>query len=142
MISSTAEYALRAVIYLAAGSPRPVSRKRIAQDTDIPKDYLVRVLMQLEQADILISQRGPGGGYRLKRDVEELTVYDVLAAVSELPRIKQCPLGIEDHVDLCPLHARLDEVAALAEAAYRATSLADLIPCRARKQGCQFPKTQ
>ena len=140
VINVTAEYALRAVVYLACSDRVAVSRDRIAQDTKIPTDYLVRVLMSLDSAGVVISQRGRGGGYRLNREVEELTVYDVIAAVSALPRIDKCPLGIAEHINLCPLHARLDEVAALADAAYRATTISELIPhAPKKKQGCSFP---
>ncbi len=140
MINATAEYALRAVVYLAGYDSEFVSRDRIAQETRIPSDYLVRVLMSLDEAGILSSQRGRSGGYRLNRDVDELTVYDVIAAVSALPRIDKCPLGIAEHIDLCPLHARLDEVAALADAAYRATLISELLPNKRKaKAGCTFP---
>lgn len=140
MINATAEYALRAVVFLAGCDDGFVSRERIAQATQVPPDYLVRVLMSLDEAEVLTSQRGRSGGYRLQRNVHELTVYDVIAAVSALPRIEKCPLGIAEHIHLCPLHKRLDEVAALADAAYRATLIAELLPIKRKsKSGCTFP---
>ncbi len=140
MINATAEYALRAVVFLAGDDTEFVSRDRIARETKIPSDYLVRVLMSLDEAGVVSSQRGRSGGYRLNHSATDLTVYDVIAAVSALPRIDKCPLGIEEHIDLCPLHARLDQVAALADAAYRATSIAELLPGKRKaKQGCSFP---
>lgn len=141
MINATAEYALRAVVYLAGRAPGYTSREQIALETVIPSEYLVHVLMTLDDAKIIISQRGRNGGYQLVGDAAELTVYDVIAAVSALPRVDKCQLGIEEHIDLCPLHARLDEVAALVEAAYRATSIAELIPRKCKpKTGCAFPR--
>ncbi len=140
MINATAEYALRAVVFLAGCDDEFVSRERIAQETRIPPDYLVRVLMSLDEAEILTSQRGRNGGYCVQRDIDKLTVYDVIAAVSALPRIDKCPLGIAEHIHLCPLHKRLDEVAALADAAYRATLIAELLPAKRKsKSGCTFP---
>ncbi|MCA9157543.1 MAG: Rrf2 family transcriptional regulator [Planctomycetales bacterium] len=142
MINATAEYALRAVVFLASNESEYVSRGRLARETKIPSDYLVRVLMSLDEAAVLTSQRGRRGGYRLNCKANELTVYDVIAAVTALPTIVKCPLGIEEHIDLCPLHARLNEVAEMAVAAYRATSVAELLPkeCKAAS-GCAFPQS-
>jgi len=100
----------------------------------------VRVLQSLADAGIVASQRGPGGGYRLSVDANQLTVFDVIDAVSASPRTESCPLGIEDHIDLCPLHARLNEVAALVEDAYRQTVISEMIPAsKAKKKACDFP---
>lgn len=142
MISTTAEYALRAVVYLASTGGKTIVREEVARQTQVPSDYLVKVMKALDSAEIIVSIRGPGGGYRLERSADELTVYDVVSAVTELPRIKTCPLGIEEHVNLCPLHARLDEVAALTEAAFRATPISDLLPRKSRKPKCTFPTTK
>lgn len=60
-----------------------------SRGTRIPPDYLVRVLMSLDEAEILTSQRGRNGGYCVQRDIDKLTVYDVIAAVSALPRINR-----------------------------------------------------
>jgi DNA-binding IscR family transcriptional regulator len=59
--------------------------------------------------------------------MEEMTIYDVVQAMGELPRIRECPLGLPEHVTLCPLHARLDEAIELVEKAFRATTIAELV---------------
>ncbi|MCA9140765.1 MAG: Rrf2 family transcriptional regulator [Planctomycetales bacterium] len=141
MITTTAEYALRATVFLAACDSGTVSREEISSATQVPMDYLVKVMKMLDQAGITQSQRGPGGGYRLAKSAEDLSVYDVVAAVSELPRIETCPLGIAEHINLCPLHARLDSVAALTESAFRETPLSELVPRKGGKSNCSFPKS-
>jgi Rrf2 family protein len=138
MLSTTAEYALRAMVYLASSQSVP-TRREIAAATLIPEAYLVKVLQLLEQAELITAKRGPGGGYLFNGDVETVTVFDVISAISELPRIEKCPLGLKEHVKLCPLHARLDQVARLAEEAYRKTPLSDLLPKRSSSR-CDFPK--
>lgn len=138
MLSTTAEYALRAIIYIASQQDMP-TRREIANATQVPEAYLVKVLGLLEQSQLILAKRGPGGGYSLVDAVESTTVFDVISAIAELPRIEKCPLGLSDHATLCPLHARLDEVARLAEEAYRQTKLSDLLP-RARGNRCHFPK--
>ncbi|MCA9127556.1 MAG: Rrf2 family transcriptional regulator [Planctomycetales bacterium] len=142
MLSKTAEYALRVVVFLVGESSRMPTRAEIATSTRVPLAYLTKVLRSLEHAGIVKPKRGPGGGFLLSRDKQSLTVYDVIAAVAELPRIKACPLGISTHKELCPLHARLDAVAKLTEDAYRQTLVLDLLPYRQNQRpgnGCSFP---
>lgn len=141
MINTTAEYALRAVVYLASAENDTLGRTLIVEHTQIPSNYLVKVMKMLEVAGIIQSRRGPGGGYRLVCEPNDLSVYDVVIAVSGFQRIESCPLGIREHIHLCPLHARLDAVAALAEQALRQTSISDLIPPAKKGPQCIFPKT-
>jgi len=141
MISQTAEYALRAVVFLIRHRTTPRTRAEIAVGSMIPVDYLTRVLKRLSTRGIVTSRRGPGGGYMIAPDSEDLTVYAVVDSVSAVPRIENCPLGLPDHEELCPLHAKLDEAAALVEKCFRETRVADLIPKRRRtkKSQCAFP---
>lgn len=133
MISKTAEYALRAVVYLAAESKEEngnglLTLGQIAEGTQAPLGYLSKVLQQLTHAGIVISQRGLGGGFRLARPPQNITVYDVVQPVDPIGRITVCPLGLEAHAHkLCPLHAHLDSAAEKVEAAFRAAVIADLI---------------
>lgn len=142
MINTTAEYALRAVVFLAADDREIIGREDISTATQIPLNYLVKVMKALDEAGIIQSQRGPGGGYRLVCDADELSAYDVVVAVSVFPRIESCPLGNEGHTNLCPLHSRLDAVAALAEAAYRQTVISELVPGDESGIRCMFPKPE
>ena len=134
MISRTAEYALRAVVHLAACTTAgdmdtSQTLEQIAAGTKVPSGYLSKVLQQLAKADIVISQRGLGGGFRLARLPGEITVYDVVQPVDPINRITTCPLKLEAHAQgLCPLHANLDAAAANIENAFRSTTIAQLSP--------------
>jgi len=140
VISSTSEYALRIVALLATSADYSASREELAVGTKVPRGYLVKVMKQLDQAGIIASQRGRGGGYRLLKTPDELTVYDVIVAIEELPRIENCPLGRPDHIKLCPLHKRLDDAAAQVEQAYRETLIGELIAERRTQSQCSFPQ--
>ncbi len=55
-------------------------------------------------------------------------MLDVVNAVEKLERIRRCPLGLKSHRHkLCPLHRRLDQVAAMVEQAYAETTIAEII---------------
>jgi Rrf2 family protein len=127
-IPKTAEYALRAVVWLA-GQERPsLSREEIARGTRVPPGYLSKVLNDLKRAGILSSLPGRGGGFTLQRLPAEISVLDVISAIGPLQRIRSCPLGLASHGDrLCALHKRLDLAMAATEEAFAVTSIADIL---------------
>lgn len=127
MLSKTAEYALRAVTCMAEKSEMPASADSLAEKTKVPRRYLTRVMQDLATAELVTSRSGPGGGYLLAKAIDELTILDVINAVSPLERIKSCPLGLDSHTSLCPLHAELDRAYAATEAAFAAVTLKQLL---------------
>lgn len=128
MISQTTEYALRAVVWLAANPEKPLTAQQIAEATRVPAGYLAKVLQGLSRAGLLHSQRGLGGGFTLARMPDDLTVWEVVQAVDPLKRIHECPLGFEAHGhELCPLHKQLDETIALIEQSFTQCKISKLI---------------
>lgn len=140
MISSTAQYALRAVVYLATQENDYVVRSDIADATLVPQDYLLKVLGLLDAAGVVESRRGPGGGYRLTEVPSKITTLQVVLAVDTIPRITECPLGITGHTKLCPLHQLLDDASKRVEDAFRETTIEALISGRKKSKSCEFPK--
>lgn len=141
MFSQTVEYALRAVVHLAAQSPEPQTTEQIAEVTLVPRAYLSKVLQALVRAGVVHSQRGIGGGMTLVTSPESLTILEVVNAVEPIQRIRTCPLGLAAHgVRLCPLHKRMDAALAMVEDAFRSTTLAEVLaePTRSRPL-CRFP---
>ena len=122
MLPKTAEYALRAVIWLGRNE-MSVAAEPLAKGTKVPRRYLHTVLQQLVRAGLVESQPGPGGGYRLARQPAEITIFDVVSAVAELDRICSCPLGLSSHIRLCPLHKKLDDAYAAMEKALREVTI-------------------
>lgn len=139
MFSQTAEYALRAIIYLASREGTPQTTQQIAKATQVPTGYLSKVMQGLGRARLVQSQRGLHGGFTLVRSAEELTVLDVIQAVDPIQRIHSCPLGIKGHINLCPLHRRLDQAMNLVEEALRKSSIAELLAEPERARGIPIP---
>ena len=128
MISQTAEYALRAVVVLGARPDRPTTTQEIARASRVPGGYLSKVLQSLGRAGLVEARRGLRGGYVLSRQLDRITVYDVVNAVDPLKRILHCPLGLSAHAErLCSLHRRLDDAVAMLETQFRSTTIADLL---------------
>jgi len=141
MISQTAEYALRAIVYLSNQTNGARTVAQIAQETLVPAGYLAKVMQSLSRAGLVKSQRGAGGGFVLDRDPAELSVLEVIDAADPIRRFPECPLGIASHGrQLCPLHRRLDDAAQAIEDTFCQTMISDLLDTpRARKSRCRFP---
>jgi Rrf2 family protein len=81
-ISAKADYAVRAVVELAAADgDKPVKAERIANAQEIPLNFLENILGELRHAGIVRSHRGAEGGFRLAKPANEVTVADVIRAV-------------------------------------------------------------
>lgn len=128
LLSDASEYALRAVTWLAQDASRPEKVRDIAEATHAAPGYLVKVLQSLAKAGILSAQRGTRGGFVLIRDPAQLSVWDVISAVDPVERIQQCPLHLDSHRErLCPMHQRIDQALAMVEAAFRSSTIADML---------------
>jgi Rrf2 family protein len=142
VISQTAEYALRAVVYLASqGEPR--TTQQIARTTRVPVGYLAKVMQALARCGLVHSQRGLHGGFTLVKPPKQLTVWEVIDAVDPIQRIHSCPLGLKSHgVNLCPMHRRLDDAMAGVEKAFKKSTVAELLADpNPSKPLCEFPQS-
>lgn len=127
MLPKTAEYALRAIVWLARNEQSLESADALAARTQIPRRYLHKVLQDLARGGLVRSQPGPGGGYALDCKPEKTSILDVVNTVAPVERIRTCPLGLPGHTRLCPLHRELDKAYAATEKALASVTLASLV---------------
>lgn len=80
-VSAKVDYAVRAAVELAGAGDGPLKGERVAAAQDIPLKFLENILVDLKQAGLVRSQRGPEGGYWLARPANEVSVADVIRAV-------------------------------------------------------------
>jgi Rrf2 family protein len=80
-ISAKVDYAIRAMVELAAAPPGTVKVERISTEQRIPRKFLENILLDLRHAELVVSRRGVEGGYRLARPPEEISIADVIRAV-------------------------------------------------------------
>ncbi len=107
LYSRPCEYAIRALAFLARSPGRPSARGReIARAEKIPAPVLGKILQELVRKGLLASRRGPGGGFRLARRPQLITLRDIVAAVDGLDHFLECAVGLErcDDDAPCPLH--------------------------------------
>jgi Rrf2 family protein len=80
-VSAKVDYALRALAELAASPAATVKAERLANAQEIPLKFLENILLELRRAEIVASQRGTEGGYRLAKPAAEISMADVIRAV-------------------------------------------------------------
>lgn len=107
MISKTAEYALRAVLFIAKESERgPVRANELARVLGVPANYLSKILHTMARAGLLTSGRGPRGGFQLAKAADETLLADVLEALDPSLLRSDCLLGnpVCSDEEACAVH--------------------------------------
>ncbi len=83
-LSTKARAAVEAALYLASHHDRgPCNANDICRDQNISVSYLEQLFAALRQHGLVVGVRGPGGGYRLAKPPEEISVADVITAVDD-----------------------------------------------------------
>ena len=130
MLSQTAEYALRTVLYLAdRGADRLVGADELATALHLPRNYLSKTLHRLTRERILASARGKGGGFRLAIDPARLTLLQVIEPFDAISAERRCLLGRPacDDRHPCPAHHRWKAVSTRVADFFRGTTVAELM---------------
>ena len=109
MLSNTSRYALRAVIYLASkGSDgERIGIKKIAEDLDIPSPFLGKILQTLAKKKLLLSTKGPNGGFAFPGDATTVTLYDIIAVIDGEELFTRCLLSdknCSEEKEVCAMH--------------------------------------
>lgn len=102
MLSATAEYALRAMTYLACvPRDRIVLGRDLSREADVPPAYLTKVLLALRNAGLVDTVRGTGGGYRLRKPPDQIYLMDIVELFDGRKTQSTCLLG---HSKECSEH--------------------------------------
>lgn len=92
-LSPSDEYALRAVICIAAGGDRWIPARDVAEIASVPPAYLSKVLRRLVMSGILLARKGHHGGFRLARPVAEIRVSSILECTEGWTGDEHCAFG-------------------------------------------------
>ena len=95
-LSTKGRYAVTAMMDLALHDRSgPVTLAEISECQDISLSYLEQLFAKLRKGELVEGVRGPGGGYRLARAAQDITVADIICAVDENVDATRCA-GRED----------------------------------------------
>lgn len=113
MFSNSCKYAIRATVYLSVFSrgEKKIGLKEIADALHLPSPFLAKILQNLAKHGILLSTKGPHGGFTLKRSAQDISLMDIVEVIDGhetfdtcLVRDAKCsdeePCGIHDKVTL------------------------------------------
>jgi len=96
------------MLYIAMNSSKDenVGLIEIAENQEIPRHFLSKILQQLVKAGLLESMKGPNGGFKLSKKPEKITLLQIIKAIDGLDVFTQCGIGFkkcsDDHP--CPIH--------------------------------------
>jgi Rrf2 family protein len=129
MLNQSAEYALRAALYMAQGGDGAYKAPDIASALGLPNTYLSKVMHQLVRAGVLRSVRGPTGGYTLARDPGRISLNDIASPFQALQPRSQCLLGNRacDRTHPCAAHGRWSRINDTIASHLNNTTLADML---------------
>jgi FeS assembly SUF system regulator len=127
-LSKLTDYAVVVLVRLS-GMEGVQTSPGLATATGIPEPTVAKVLKALTASDLVASQRGARGGYRLNRDLSGIPIADVIAAIDGPIALTACVegtgLGCESQ-GLCPMRGRWDPVNDAIHKALSAITLADM----------------
>ncbi len=129
MITKTGIHAITAVAALAEIERGTYAGAGdIAERTGAPRNYLGKLLKTLAEEGVLESQKGKGGGFRLARSANAISLYDVMEPIERVSRWSGCFLGrprCSDHAP-CAVHQRWGTVRDAYLLFLKSTTVADL----------------
>lgn len=134
MLSNTCKYAIRALVYLAMHQKDDgkIGIKQISEELKIPAPFLGKIMQQLAKNKILISSKGPHGGFALAKDPDTISLYDIVAIVDGTEVFDQCLFGLKicendpEKKAYCPLHKRSEPVRRELKHLYQENSIGEL----------------
>ena len=131
-LTTKGRYAVTAMLDLALNEARgPIRLAAISQRQGISLSYLEQLFAHLRRRDLVRSVRGPGGGYRLKRAVAEISVAEVISAVNEDTDATRCGGRGDCHEgDICLTHHLWMDLSDQIRAFLSEITLADLVARR------------
>lgn len=125
----TTEYAFRIMSHMALDRDKIYRSDDIYEDLKIPFRYLRRLLTLLSKKGLLVSIQGKYGGFRLEKKLSEISLYDIVVAVDEDKKPKECFFGYEKCPinEKCSMHDKWKSIRFAIDEVLTKTTLKDLI---------------
>lgn len=110
--STTTEYALRILSYMALQENKLYRADDVIEDLQIPQRYLRKLLTKLTKNGILKSIQGKQGGYKIAREIENISLLDIVEAAGEKIGMDECFFGLNkcSFHENCTLHTKWADI--------------------------------
>jgi Rrf2 family protein len=131
MLSNTCKYAIRAVLYLAVNTNegRKTGIKQISEELDIPTPFLGKILQSLAKHRLLVSTKGPSGGFGLGIPAEKIHLMDIVEIIDGMDSFNKCVIGVKycfEQENPCALHSRYADLRNEIKELFEKETLAEL----------------
>ncbi len=128
-LSTKSRYAVTSMLdmVLHSGS-KPVSLADISKRQDISLSYLEQIFSRMRKNDLVVSTRGPGGGYRLSKPADNIRVSDIIHAVDDKLKVSnKDALPGATHYEPCLTEQLWDELSLQISGYLDNITLADML---------------
>lgn len=109
----------------------PLSAAELSKRKNIPSPFIYRVLKKLESKGILSIRRGPKGGYSLKEDCDDITLYDVISAFENTFIVTECLKEdyecVHNNDMACRMHRTFGDIQEILKKEFQKKSLKTLL---------------
>ncbi|MDX2248019.1 MAG: Rrf2 family transcriptional regulator [Bacteroidia bacterium] len=110
MFSKSCKYAIRAVLYLATrlSEGEKIGAKSLGELLKVPTPFLAKILQDLSRKGLISSTKGPGGGFFLSEENQNVTLEQIIECVDGPEVMHGCVLGFStcSSANPCPLHVQ------------------------------------
>lgn len=136
MLSQSTGYAATALGYVAAAGGKPMLVKEIAEAAGVPASYLAKIIQSLAKREIVLTQRGIGGGVTLARPADKISLHDICIALDDPAVDNRCMLGTAECSDErgCPAHKFWSTTRSRCTEFLKQTTLADIAAFELRRR--------
>ncbi|EGL17437.1 MULTISPECIES: Rrf2 family transcriptional regulator [unclassified Paenibacillus] len=123
--SKATDYALHTMLFLTAATPqKPIGVQQLAERQSVSPTYLSKILTKLVKAGMIESITGVNGGYRLKRNWENISFLDIIHAIEGSASLFDCSF---EHGPGCPIQKVVLSAEEKMEEQLRSQKMSDLV---------------
>jgi FeS assembly SUF system regulator len=125
ILSKLADYGVIVATHLAADPGRQLTAATVAEETQLPRATVAKILKTLAHAGLVTATRGAAGGYRLARAASAISVAEVVAAIDGDIGLTQCSVHVAEcaRTDYCPTRPHWTAINRVVEQALSAVSI-------------------
>ncbi|MCX7834790.1 MAG: Rrf2 family transcriptional regulator [bacterium] len=134
IITKQSDYGIRLMLALAEAN-EPLTTRKVAETHNIPMAFLHKVVSNLVRAKLLDTKRGVGGGMVISKQLEEISLYDIVLAIEGEMVINDCKLNGKPcrNIPHCAIHDVMDDITNEVIRRFSEISLAQLLEKQKRK---------
>jgi len=114
IFSKSFGYAVRGILFIAVmqDQKRYVQVEEIAATLNIPRHFMGKILKRLAKEDVLVSIKGPSGGFTVSPDTLQMSLLQILSITDTIDAPGRCVLGIKTCTpeNPCPLHNKIEGI--------------------------------